>query len=134
MNINHKNKKGLISLLLLSCAECLWNTKFYTSKKVSSQTCENFFDINLCSVIATRDIGKGHGLEKLCGFLNLPHPLQKATFNDVKNKISLSYKYIATQLMINAALKLTVRDDTGRPYQRGSLRFCWGLTFSKHIC
>ena len=47
MNINHKNKKGLSSLLLLSCTECLWNTKLYTSKKVSSKTSEKSFDINL---------------------------------------------------------------------------------------
>ncbi|MBY0580841.1 MAG: hypothetical protein K2P53_04080 [Rickettsiales bacterium] len=114
INIDHKNKKGLSSLLLLCCSECLWKTKFYTSKKVSTKASEKSFDINLRSVIAMREIGKGHSaLEKLCGFLNLPPPLQKATFNDVQNKISQSYKYIATQSMINAALEFTVRDDTG---------------------
>ena len=52
--------------------------------------------------MAMTEIGKGHSaLEKLCGFLNLPP--QKATFNDVQNKALLSYKYIATQSMMDAA-------------------------------
>ncbi|XP_065678497.1 uncharacterized protein LOC136093423 [Hydra vulgaris] len=114
INIDHKNKKGLSSLLLLSCTKCSWKTKFYTSKKVASKTSEKSFDINLRSVVGMREIGKGlSALEKLCGFLNLPPPIQKATFNDVQNKILLPYKCVAMQSMINAALEFKLRDDTG---------------------
>jgi hypothetical protein len=78
INIDHKNKKGLSSLLLLCCSECLWKTKFYTSKKVLTKASEKSFDINLRSVIAMREIGKGQCIRKTMWFFKLTTSTSKS--------------------------------------------------------
>ena len=69
----------------LLCTTCNWTTKYYTSRKVKSNSKVNSCcEVNVRAVMAMKDIGCGHtALEKLCGFLNLPeHPveLQSVTY------------------------------------------------------
>ena len=63
----------------LLCTTCNWTTKYYTSRKVKSNSKVNSCcEVNVRAVMAMKDVGCGHAaLEKLCGFLNLPeHPME----------------------------------------------------------
>ena len=72
LNNSLKEKFGLCCKLLLSCDKCDWSEHFYTSKQLSNRTGRKPFDINLRTVAAFREIGKGHsGIETVCGFMNL---------------------------------------------------------------
>ena len=46
------------------------------------------FDANIRAIVAFREIGKGYaGLEKVCGYVNLPPPMSITTFNDFYNQV-----------------------------------------------
>ena len=85
---NIEGKRGLAHFLELTCTKCDWCTTFSTSKKVkrsnnedttkSSGSGRHAFDINIRSVIAMREIGRGYtALQTLCGVLNIPSPMTK---------------------------------------------------------
>eukprot|EP00117_Sycon_ciliatum_P041053 scpid33963/ scgid30088/ len=49
--------------------------------KFSSSIRTRFFDVNRCSVLAARPIGRGHsGLQKFCAIMDLPKPVNKTNF------------------------------------------------------
>ena len=90
---NIEGKRGLAHFLELSCAKCDWCTTFSTSEEVKKSNTNNedttkspgsgrlAFDINIRSVIAMREIGRGYiALQTLCGFLNIPSPMTKKRF------------------------------------------------------
>ena len=73
-DIDHSKKKGLSCCLKFKCKNChMWYKEMYTSKKVGNEGKRKApFDINIRSMIAMREIGRGYSsLEKFCGFLNL---------------------------------------------------------------
>ena len=78
----------------------------YTSKKVENEGKGKApFDINIRSVIAMREIGRGYSsLEKFCGFLNLLSPMQVGAFNETQKNIAKAYNVVATESMIAAQL------------------------------
>ena len=46
------------------------------------------FEINYRTVIAIRELEKGHsGLEKFCGLMNLPPQMNVKAFNDIQDKV-----------------------------------------------
>ena len=52
-----------------------------TNVKFSSSIRTRFFDVNRCSVLASRRIGRGHsGLQKFCAIMDLPKPVNKTNF------------------------------------------------------
>ena len=64
---NFSKNMGLSCNLQLSCAICEWQTNIFTSKKIPTSRA---FDINLRSIIAFCENGKGHtGLESVCSYL-----------------------------------------------------------------
>ena len=96
---NMDAKNGLAHLLELSCLECDWTKSFWTSMKVDKNIdgCKtrgkSGFDINTRSVIAMREIGKGHtALKTLCGYMNISPPMTPKTFSDIQdNNVIPSY-------------------------------------------
>ena len=56
-----KKKKGLANCLTLSCSNCEWTYSTYTSRSIEKPSVPgmNAFDINVRSVVAFREIGKG---------------------------------------------------------------------------
>ena len=62
------------------------------------------FDINLRSIIAFRENGKGHtGLESVCSYLNLVPPTNKNAYNKLLLTAKSSYKKTAEICMKTAA-------------------------------
>ena len=94
-------KMGLSCNLELSCAICEWQTNILTSKKIPTSRA---FDINLHSIIAFRENGKGHtGLESVCSYLNLVPPMNKNAYNKLLLTAKSSYKKTAEICMKTAA-------------------------------
>ena len=85
--------------------DCDWNKFFYTSKEVKSDNPgASPFEINYRAIIAMREIGKVFtGLSNFCGFMNLPPPMNVKAFNDMQEKITSTYAYVADGSMENAA-------------------------------
>ena len=78
---------------------CEWQTNIFTSKKIPTSRA---FDINLRSIIAFRENGKGYtGLESVCSYLNLVPPMNKINFILLTAKSS--YKKTAEICMKSAA-------------------------------
>ena len=52
----------------------------------------NAFDINLRSIIAFGEIGRGHSsLETFAGFMNMPPPMNKTAYNDSAKQVHIAY-------------------------------------------
>ena len=70
-------RQGLASKLIIRCCECNHMSTFLTSSKVG-----RFFEINRRVVTGLHLIGRGlSDLEKLCGIINMPHPMARNTFS-----------------------------------------------------
>ena len=57
---NFNEKYGLSCKLIFTCNLCDWMQYFYASKEISTSTGRQPFDINLRTVAAFREVGKGH--------------------------------------------------------------------------
>ena len=117
---NIDKKRGLAHFLELTCSNinCDWKTSFCTSNEVkpiytnSNSTSDqvttsvgrNPYDINLRSVIATREVGRGHtALQTFCGFMNIPPPMTEKTFLETQSKVGSVYINVAESDMKSAA-------------------------------
>ena len=116
LNIDQTKKKGLSLPVTLLCTTCNWTTKYYTSRKVGSNSKVNScYEVNGRAVMTVRKNCCGHtALEKLCGFLNLPEPPHATTVSDIQKNIVDAYNNIASQSMISTANeKEGTRDENG---------------------
>ena len=89
----------------ISCVKgCGWDKTIYTSKDVETVTRgRKGFNINTRSVLAFREIGKGHtAMQTLCGYMNMPPPMSVTTYNDIINSIH-NYIEVANKSMQDAA-------------------------------
>ena len=103
--VNNEKKKGLSTMILLSCTDCPWANEFYSSKKITCVTSSvnKSYDISIRSVIAMREIDRGYSsLEKLCGILDLQPPVNENVFSEIQNKLKTSYADVAQESMNNA--------------------------------
>ena len=105
-------KIGLSSYLSIKCDVCDFSHQFYSSPSVTSSPDERrrgkkSMEINIRAVYGFRRIGIGHSLlTKLCGFLNMPTPMAKESYDHTSNRIKLATKEIAEKSMSNAAAAL----------------------------
>jgi hypothetical protein len=107
------NKRGLSIPLVFVCSKCNWRKIFNTSKEVRRETRSGRvpFEINARSVVAMREIGKGHSvLEKLCGYLNMPPPMNVTVFNDIQKNVFNAYSDVVNSSMNNAADELRISE------------------------
>ena len=86
---------------MLLCTTSNWTTKYYTSRKVKSNSkVSSCYEVNVRAVMAMRKIGRGHtALEKLCGFFNLPEPPHVTTVSDIQKNTVGAYNNAASQSM-----------------------------------
>ena len=99
-------KKGFCHLFKLSCDKnCGWYKSVYTSKEINKgKQGRKAFDVNIRSVVAFREIGKGHAaIETLCGYMNMPPPMNQTTYDDIITQLHGSYMKLANANMKAAA-------------------------------
>ena len=83
---------------------CTWSKSFWTSKKIKIPKGRPPFDVNMRSVIAFREIGKGHtGMQKFGGFMNMPSLLTQKSYAGLATSIQESYTKVANASMFKAA-------------------------------
>ena len=93
---NFNEKYGLSCKLIFTCNSCDWMQYFYTSKEISTSTGRQPFDINLRTVAAFREVGKGHfAIEKVCGFMNLCPAMTIKAYKKTEARLYESYKKVA---------------------------------------
>ena len=93
-------RAGLSPKLLLTCASCEWTSTFHSSELIQKQqnsgAKRRAFDVNMRSVIAFREIGKGHEAMKcFSGFMNLSPPVTRKQYNKVNVKLHSAYQDVA---------------------------------------
>ena len=78
--------KGFAHYFLISFSSnnCDWTRSFCTSTNLPKDTRGRpAFDVNVRSLLASREIGKGHTtMSKFCGFMNMPKSMNLKSFND----------------------------------------------------
>ena len=114
---------GLSCNLEVLCTVCDWKSNIFYSKKIP-----NFkaYDINLCSIIAFRENGKGYtGLESLCSLFDIAPPMNKNANQKLLFCDKNSYKETAKLSMKTAAdevrnLVISEENDTVNEDERAT--------------
>ena len=104
-----KEKCGLSCKLVFNCEVCNWTQYFYTSKELprESQAGRKPFDVNLRTVAAFREIGKGHSaIETVCGFMNLSRPMNINAYKKSETILYDKYKKVAHDDMKNVTQEI----------------------------
>ena len=72
---------GLYNFFYINCSSeiCDWSKRVATSDYIDKDvgSAQNPNDINLRSVVAFREMGKGHGAMETCEFMNMPPPMRR---------------------------------------------------------
>ena len=106
--MDSSGKKGLVQKLILQCnnGECSWCHSLFTSTKV--RTNSNRFDLNVRSIIAFREVGRGlTNIETFCRVMNMPPPYTHKSYDDVVKEITPRYISAMEQSMSAAAGKVS---------------------------
>ena len=89
-----RKKFGFACCLELSSNNCNWSSSLYSSKRIEKKDTpgQNHFDINIRTIIAFREMGKGHsGLETFYAIMNMPPLMNIKAFNNMHPKVSNTY-------------------------------------------
>ncbi len=109
--INVKEARmGFVNKLVIICSKCKWQTSFYTSAEVAKKIEEGsasrgrkYYEANIRSVIAFREISKGHaGMENFARVMNI-NCLSSKAYKKMKDDICEAYETVAENSMKNAA-------------------------------
>ena len=124
---NESFRAGLAHKLLLQCRNCGIMDTFYSSPVTcnvypDSKARRPMFDVNLRSVLAFREIGKGHkAMNTFSGFMNLSKLLSKTQYDKANEKLLKAYQDACIQSCKEAALgtinKLGRSSDAVTDYQ-----------------
>ena len=108
--------KGLASCISVSCKTCKYNSTYHSSPVIINNNAKTF-DVNQRSVYAMRSIGLGlSALERFCGVMNLPPPVQNPSYKRLSNRLGDSAKIIADRSTAEAAtnvVQVTGSTDIG---------------------
>ena len=113
-----EKKKCLAHFFSAKCksTSCNWTDCFSTSKTVGSEgRGRRAYEINLCSCLVFRELGKGYNSIKVfCKLMNIPPPRDSKTYRKSFTKLYRAYTEVACQSMQNAAEEVTpIPDETG---------------------
>ena len=92
--------------MVITCSNCSnWSKDYYTSKTLpSTKPGRKAVDINLRTVVAFRENGKGHSdIESVCGIMNLSPPMNKTAFKKTMTRLYNSYKRVTQDNMSQVA-------------------------------
>ena len=98
LGVDLAQKKGLCNTLVVKCKNCNFFSSFCTSKPQSSYTrgkdrASPFYDMNLRTVLAFREIGNGY--EALCNFctiMNMAKPMTVTSYENCLDEIHWAFQ------------------------------------------
>ena len=108
LEIYNVDKKGLFLQFSIECNHCDWTYKFPSSPRFKFQEKDSrgqkWYEINIRSIIAFREIGRGHeAMKTFATMMNMTKLLTIASFNDINNNLHQTYLDTALQIMKSAA-------------------------------
>ena len=102
LKIDTTRKMGLAQQMKLECC-CGWIRTIYSSPRIKDDD-KSRFDINIRTIIAFREIGKGQSaIETFCSHMNMPPPITMMSYTEIKNEIHPYYVKAADESMQQAA-------------------------------
>ena len=116
-----EKKQGFAHFVSAKCSSDTrdWKSSFCTSKTLKSTKGRPPFEVNVRTVLAFREIGKGHtAIKKYCGFMNMPKSINDSAYAGLVSRLNVAYKDIANASMSIAAEDIhnenidTISDDT----------------------
>ena len=113
LDVNHDlaGRMGLCNFFYINCSSeiCDWSKRVATSDYIDKDvgSAQNPYVINLGSVVASREMGKGHrAMETFCGFMNMPPPMTKKSCHKCIDDIHSLYMKCAANFMKQVADEL----------------------------
>ena len=116
-------KRGLACKLQFKCNSCTWRNSHYTSKKIETgkKAGDKPFGINYRTIVAFREIGKGHSaIETLCGFMNITPPMNNNSYTKAMKELYLSYRKKAIDNMESVATSVR-KEKLGKEYSSDTI-------------
>ena len=107
-----KSRMGFANKIAVKCNLCIWNNNFFTSpecktKSEKASQGRNQYEINVRSVVATHEIGKGHeGLQNFFLILNMQSLTQNA-YNKINHQLEDLYSSAAESSMKNTGIQIS---------------------------
>ena len=92
LEIRNTDKKGLSLEFYIEYNDYKWIYDFFSSPESKcpgkDSRGQKSFEVNIRSVIAFREIGRGHkAMKTFSSMMNMPKPLAIASFNDLNNNL-----------------------------------------------
>ena len=115
--VDFSKKKGQAQKVLITCAaaECTWTHSTYLSQTVDVGD-HNRFDVNLRSIIAFREIGRGlNHIERFNRVMNMCPPYSHSNYDDMVKDVSTGYADALNESLDGAACN--VKRCVVKPHQ-----------------
>lgn len=96
-----REKMGLSQKLSVFCTSCDWKKQLFSSPQVvDGKKGNNRHEVNLRTVMAFREIGKGYAsIVQFCSVMNMPPPFNKKVYNRINELLHEAYQSVATESM-----------------------------------
>ena len=97
-----EKKKGWSNKINISCCECGWTKYIYTSKEVNipGQSGQKSHELNVRSVMAFREIGKGfESMKTFSRLMNMTEPINIKAYNPINNHVLEAFLVAADNSM-----------------------------------
>ena len=105
---------GFSNKLILNCCSCKWNIDLFTSYQTShsaSKQGRNMFDVNVRSVVAFREIGRGHDhISNYACCMNMLG-ISEPAFRNIHDALLNAYKQIANTSMQKACQEISENSE-----------------------
>ena len=106
-SIDVTKRMRLCNTIDMKCSDCNWKYSietYYQSSKLNSNNGRKSYDINIQSVIAFREMGKGpEGISSFRRKMNMSPPLAKKSYNRINYVLHQVYYEAASNSMLDAA-------------------------------
>lgn len=107
---NDKRKMGYALNLVLVCGHCNWKYDFYTSPTIDNDDKSpglSAFVINFQTVLAFREIGKGHEpMKTFNACMNMPRPMTEKNIASINERLFNAYEAVAEKCLLTAATEV----------------------------
>eukprot|EP00112_Aurelia_sp_Birch-Aquarium-sp1_P005886 Seg1664.3 transcript_id=Seg1664.3/GoldUCD/mRNA.D3Y31 product="hypothetical protein" protein_id=Seg1664.3/GoldUCD/D3Y31 len=106
---DQKARSGFVHRSALRCTKCNWVNRFFTSKLAKKDDSaptrgRSRFDLNVRSVLAFREIGRGYeGMQTLAIFMNLSPPVTRSKYDAINKKLHVALEETAVESCQKAA-------------------------------
>ena len=104
---DHSRRLGLFLFFHISCSCCAFKGQFFSSLSIKqNKPGINTREINECSVMAFREIGRGRdAMLTFTPIMNMPPAQSKFSFECINRQLYDAYKSVAEQSMQNVAME-----------------------------